>query len=65
MGELRKDPVLGRWVIIATERNKRPDAFVSEKKESPPDNIEKCPFCVGKEKITPPEIYRIACNASY
>ncbi|MBU2541661.1 MAG: galactose-1-phosphate uridylyltransferase [Candidatus Omnitrophica bacterium] len=59
MGELRKDPVLGRWVIIATERNKRPDAFVSEKKESPPDNIEKCPFCVGKEKITPPEIYSL------
>ena len=29
MPELRKDPVIGRWVIIATERSKRPDDFVS------------------------------------
>ncbi|HPB32940.1 MAG TPA: galactose-1-phosphate uridylyltransferase, partial [Candidatus Sumerlaeota bacterium] len=27
MPELRKDPVIGRWVIIATERGKRPEAF--------------------------------------
>ena len=30
MPELRKDPVIGRWVIIATERGKRPSDFVSE-----------------------------------
>lgn len=58
MGELRKDPILGRWVIIATERNKRPDAF--GKKERPPkDDVSKCPFCAGKEKLTPPEIYSL------
>ena len=27
MPELRKDPVIGRWVIIATERAKRPKDF--------------------------------------
>ncbi len=26
MPELRKDPIVGRWVIIATERAKRPVA---------------------------------------
>ena len=28
MPELRKDPVLGRWIIIAQERAKRPTDFV-------------------------------------
>ena len=27
MPELRKDPIIGRWVIIATERSKRPTDF--------------------------------------
>lgn len=27
MPELRRDPVIGRWVIISTERAKRPDQF--------------------------------------
>ena len=30
MPELRKDPVVGRWVIIATERARRPSDFVTE-----------------------------------
>jgi UDPglucose--hexose-1-phosphate uridylyltransferase len=56
MPELRKDPIIGRWVIIATERAKRPDQF------SPPMDgpIEgECPFCSGRENHTPPEIYAI------
>lgn len=55
MGELRKDPILGRWVIIAMERMQRPRSF-TEKKEHPEDNQDKCPFCPGKEQMTPPEI---------
>ena len=58
MGELRKDPILGRWVIIATERSKRPDVFVQQKKKTEED-ISKCPFCAGKEQMTPPEIYSL------
>lgn len=55
MPELRKDPVLGRWVIISTERAKRPKDFKSapEKKVISP---EACPFCPGNESATPPEI---------
>ena len=29
MPELRKDPVIGRWVIMATERGKRPTAVIA------------------------------------
>lgn len=55
MGELRKDAILGRWVIIATERSSRPDAFV-KKNEVVEDDRTKCPFCEGREAMTPPEI---------
>lgn len=27
MPELRKDPIIGRWVIVSTERARRPDQF--------------------------------------
>jgi UDPglucose--hexose-1-phosphate uridylyltransferase len=58
MPELRKDPVLGRWVIISTERAKRPKDFKSapEKKKITP---KECPFCPGNEAATPPEIFAI------
>jgi len=58
MGELRKDPILGRWVIIATERSKRPNAFIGEQ-DTQKDDKAKCPFCAGNEKMTPPEIYSL------
>ena len=54
MSELRKDPITERWVIIATERAKRPHAF-SEIKETEGE-IDSCPFCSGHESQTPPEI---------
>jgi UDPglucose--hexose-1-phosphate uridylyltransferase len=58
MAELRRDPILGRWVIIATERSKRPGSYQAEKdvSETP---IDQCPFCLGHEAMTPPEIYAI------
>jgi UDPglucose--hexose-1-phosphate uridylyltransferase len=52
--ELRKDPITGRWVIIATERAKRPTDFVREKVEIRGTGF--CPFCSGNEAKTPPEI---------
>ena len=56
MPELRKDPVLGRWVIIATERAKRPSDFDVVRDESRGDS---CPFCEGREGETPPEVYSV------
>ena len=53
MTELRKDPVVGRWVIISTERAKRPHDFPPE----PAPRLEGvCPLCPGSERMTPPEI---------
>lgn len=56
MPELRRDPIVGRWVIISTERGKRPSDFgptVSQKRSG------FCPFCPGHEDKTPPEVYAI------
>ncbi|MGH9510355.1 MAG: galactose-1-phosphate uridylyltransferase, partial [Terriglobales bacterium] len=61
MPELRKDPITGRWVIIATDRAKRPTDFSRE-----PIKMKGgfCPFCEGNESKTPPEIlaYRPSPN---
>jgi len=57
MPELRKDPIIGRWVIIATERAKRPDQFTGPEIEDL--GAEPCPFCEGNESKTPPEIYSL------
>lgn len=54
MPELRKDPVTGRWVIISTERAKRPSDFVREPVAIRGGRF--CPFCPGNETKTPPEI---------
>ncbi len=54
MPELRRDPVIGRWVIISTERGKRPSDFGSSKEGEKEGKF--CPFCVGNEDKTPPEI---------
>ncbi|MCI0405753.1 MAG: galactose-1-phosphate uridylyltransferase [candidate division Zixibacteria bacterium] len=54
MPELRKDPVSGRWVIISTERGKRPSDFPPTPKRA--GDPKKCPFCPGNEAQTPPEI---------
>jgi UDPglucose--hexose-1-phosphate uridylyltransferase len=56
MPELRKDPIIGRWVIISTERGKRPTDFTSVPRAK---RTAFCPFCVGNESKTPPEIYAI------
>lgn len=56
MPELRKDPIIGRWVIISTERGKRPTDFASV---PPARSSNFCPFCVGNETKTPPEVYAV------
>jgi UDPglucose--hexose-1-phosphate uridylyltransferase len=53
MPELRKDPVVGRWVIISTERGRRPSDFTTEPVRARGGN---CVFCPGNEPKTPHEI---------
>lgn len=54
MSQLRKDPILGRWVIIAEERARRPTDF-TPLPEIPSKGA--CPFCEGNEHMTPKEIF--------
>ena len=53
MPELRKDPITGRWIIVATERAKRPKDYAAEKPVKQGGN---CPFCPGNEASTPTEV---------
>jgi UDPglucose--hexose-1-phosphate uridylyltransferase len=45
---------VGRWVIIATDRAKRPSDFSRQTVEIKGQRF--CPFCPGNETRTPPEI---------
>lgn len=53
MPELRKDPVVGRWVIISTERGRRPSDFGPGPVRP---QLTQCVFCPGSEDKTPAEI---------
>ncbi|MBM3860206.1 MAG: DUF4921 family protein [Verrucomicrobia bacterium] len=55
MPELRKDPIVGRWVIVATERGKRPSEFLPNPVEVVDPS--KDPFAEGNEHLTPSEVY--------
>jgi len=52
--ELRKDYLLDRWVVIATERARRPTDFAKPKTES--TKTVSCPLCPGNEQMTPPAV---------
>src|SRR3989338_2762224 len=54
MGELRRDSITGRWVIIEIDKVKNPSDYEAE------PHVRKggiCPFCPGNEHMTPPEIF--------
>jgi len=53
MTELRYNPVTDDWVVVATARAKRPDMFASRAPKQAAD----CPFCAGREHMTPPTVY--------
>ncbi len=52
--ELRKDYLLNRWVVIATERGRRPTDFAKKEREKTKASI--CPMCPGNEHMTPPAV---------
>jgi UDPglucose--hexose-1-phosphate uridylyltransferase len=54
MPELRQNLATREWVIISTERAKRPEEFVQadkERVEDRPARAEQCPFCPGNEEL--------------
>jgi UDPglucose--hexose-1-phosphate uridylyltransferase len=67
MPELRHNVLTREWVIIATERAKRPHEFARKgngKRVNPP-YVETCPFCPGNEHMTPPATLIIPDNGSW
>jgi UDPglucose--hexose-1-phosphate uridylyltransferase len=63
MPELRKDPITGRWVIISSDRGKKPVDFHDQRSRKRGGF---CPFCAGNERTTPSEIlaYRDSGHAN-
>src|SRR5262245_59173897 len=59
--QLRKDPIVDRWVLIAPERAERPTEL-----EEPAHlaHHETCPFCEGREAETTPEILAVRAPGS-
>ncbi len=53
MPELRRDPIVGRWVVMDTDHPKGPGDF--SKEDNTPRRQAICPFCPGREYFTPPE----------
>jgi UDPglucose--hexose-1-phosphate uridylyltransferase len=65
MPELRQNFFTKEWVIIATERAKRPEELATHRPPlSVPSFVEGCPFCPGNENKTPPEVMRSPANGS-
>lgn len=52
--EIRKDYLLDRWVVIATERSRRPTDFAKKEREQAKTTV--CPMCPGNEHMTPPAV---------
>jgi UDPglucose--hexose-1-phosphate uridylyltransferase len=58
MSELRLNRATKEWIVVATERAKRPHQFLAKSaKERLPPFDPACPFCPGNESQTPPEVY--------
>jgi UDPglucose--hexose-1-phosphate uridylyltransferase len=54
MTELRRDPIIGQWVIVHSSDPWGPERY--EKEDHSPRQAATCPFCPGKESMTPPEV---------
>ncbi|MCG3175947.1 MAG: Galactose-1-phosphate uridylyltransferase [Candidatus Omnitrophica bacterium] len=60
MPELRRDPVIGYWTIVSTERSRRP-LSITPKPQAP---AAQCPFCEGRESQTTPELFALRSPGS-
>jgi len=54
--ELRRDPILGRWIIVDTTRPRLPESVLRKDYQDEITEPQNCPFCPGNEKLTPHEI---------
>ena len=55
--EFRRDPVIGRWAVVAPERSHRPITLEgAEPRHRRNGERKPCPFCPGQEHDTPHEV---------
>jgi len=62
MPEIRQNIATGEWVIMAPDRAQRPGNFAVPRRapmETRPTYVATCPFCMGNEAQTPPEVLRL------
>jgi UDPglucose--hexose-1-phosphate uridylyltransferase len=60
MPELRQNFFTKEWVVIATERARRPEQMVVKRVDKPIASfVATCPFCPGNESQTPAEVLRV------
>jgi len=65
MSEIRQDRATKRWVVLATERAKRPHDAVKRSEAAPePEYSPDCPFCPGNEDKTPAEVLALRSPGS-
>jgi len=62
MTQLRRDPIVGRWIITEDEKPWSPDDFKVTPRAR--EEITHCPFCAGNESMTPPEIASVRQDKS-
>jgi UDPglucose--hexose-1-phosphate uridylyltransferase len=60
MSDLRYDPLNDTWVAISETRTERPNEYRPSGEMVP---LERCPFCLGNERETPPAIAEYAWDA--
>jgi len=58
MSELRRDPIVGRWIIVNSAHPTKPEHYECET-HTHIQNSNDCPFCYGNEMVSPHEIESI------
>jgi UDPglucose--hexose-1-phosphate uridylyltransferase len=65
MPELRQNFATKEWVVIATERARRPEEMAKhQQRKALAAFVPNCPFCPGNEGLTPPEVLRVPSSSS-
>ncbi len=63
--EFRRDPVCGRWAVVAPERSRRPIALEGAIPRHRTNGERRpCPFCPGQESDTPDEVLAFRSSSS-
>ena len=63
MPELRQNRYTKEWVVLATERAKRPEELKAHaEKKALPHFSPTCPFCPGNEKLAPPATLTVGAD---